>query len=120
MISRSDLDIVIGNVNTRMQSHGGGIELTSVTDNGHVSVRFTGMCCGCPYKALTWRGTVRPMLEKVRDVTGLEAPGVRISEEAEQRLRRYVATEYIPEHRLLPSSQASYHDGRSSSRSSMS
>ena len=94
MIDRAELDTAIHNVNLRMRSHGGGIELTSMTEDGDVSVRFTGMCCGCPYKALTWRGTVQPMLRSVEAVTGLSAPGVRISEEAEDRLMRYAANEY--------------------------
>ena len=61
-----------------------------------LSVRFTGMCCGCPYKALTWRGTVYPMLSQIEGVTIVDAPGIRISEEAEERLQRYAATPYEP------------------------
>ena len=96
MIDKTDLDAVVHAVSLRLRSHGGGIELTAVSDTGDVSVRFTGMCCGCPYKALTWRGTVYPMLSQIVGVTTVDAPGIRISEEAEERLQRYEATPYEP------------------------
>ena len=94
MIDKTDLDSVVHDVSLRLRSHGGGIELTAVNEVGDVSVRFTGMCCGCPYKALTWRGTVHPMLSRIDGVTSVDAPGIRISEEAEERLQRYAATPY--------------------------
>lgn len=96
MIDQAELDNVKHDVSLRMRSHGGGIELTTVSETGHLSVCFTGMCCGCPYKALTWRGTVYPMLSQIEGVTIVDAPGIRISEEAEERLQRYAATPYEP------------------------
>ena len=96
MIDKAELDNVVHDVSLRMRSHGGGIELTTVSEAGHLSVRFTGMCCGCPYKALTWRGTVYPMLTQIEGVTTVDAPGIRISEEAEERLQRFAATPYKP------------------------
>ena len=87
MIDTDALAVEIKRVSTRMRSHGGGIELTSVDQTGRVVVRFTGMCCGCPYKALCWHGTVEPMLSATEGVTALDAPGIRISEEAAARLR---------------------------------
>ena len=88
-----DLDFLtdeIARVNLRLRAHGGGIDLVHVSEAGAVDLRFTGMCCGCPYKALTWNGTVRAILSRVPGVSSLTAPGVRISEEAEARLSAYI------------------------------
>lgn len=75
-------------VNGRMRMHGGGIDVVSTGDDGHVCVRFTGMCCGCPWKPLTWFGTVKDALEAVPGVVSVDAAGTRISAEAEARLRQ--------------------------------
>lgn len=74
-------------VNGRMRSHGGGIELVEATDDGAVEVRFIGMCCGCPWKPLTWFGTVEAALRAVPGVVSVAAAGTRISDEAQSRLR---------------------------------
>ena len=87
-----DLDLLtdeLARVNLRLRAHGGGIDLIHVSAAGVVDLRFTGMCSGCPYKALTWNGTVRAILSQVPGVLALAAPGVRISEEAEARLTAY-------------------------------
>jgi Fe-S cluster biogenesis protein NfuA len=69
-----------------MGTHGGGLELDSVSDDGTVRVRFTGMCTGCTFRPLTMVGTIRRGLEDVPGVVRVEAAGARVSEEAEQRL----------------------------------
>lgn len=89
MIDVGVLTSEIARVNRRLRAHGGGIDLIRVSEAGVVDLRFTGMCCGCPYKALTWNGTVRAILSQVPGVSALTAPGVRISEEAEARLIAY-------------------------------
>ncbi len=97
MIDRSALDDAVTWVNGRLRMHGGGIEIVDITergrpagerlDGGHVVVRFTGMCCGCAWKSLTWFGTVENALLAVPGVSSVEAAGTRISDEAEARLR---------------------------------
>ena len=47
------------------------------------------MCCGCPYKALTWNATVLPAVRAVPGVRHVDAAGVRVSSEALARLRHY-------------------------------
>lgn len=96
MIDPDALAMEVKRVSIRMRSHGGGIELTSVDQAGRVVLRFTGMCCGCPYKALCWHGTVEPMLSAIAGVTALDAPGVRISEEAAARLRASMSSTDLP------------------------
>jgi Fe-S cluster biogenesis protein NfuA len=70
-----------------MSSHAGGIELVGVSAGGVVELRFTGMCQGCHFRPLTMHGTIVPALMAVPGVTAVRAPGARISEEAEERLR---------------------------------
>lgn len=89
MIDAGALDECGTYLNTRLRSHGGAVELSAAAD-GSVEVRFGGMCCGCPYKALTFEGTVRPTLERVPGVTAVHAPGTRVSGEASTRLQRYI------------------------------
>ena len=89
-VDRSALDEAMVWVNGRLMMHGGGIELVTVDDRPDgavVHVRFTGMCTGCAWKNLTWFGTVRDAIEAVAGVATVEAPGTRVSEAAEARLR---------------------------------
>jgi Fe-S cluster biogenesis protein NfuA len=74
-----------------MRTHAGGLELESVSDDGAVRVRFTGMCCGCAFRPLTMAGTIRPALAAVAGVTRVEAAGTRISAEAEERIATALA-----------------------------
>lgn len=69
-----------------LRTHAGGLELVGVSAAGEVSLRFTGMCCGCPFRPLTTVATIRPALLAVPGVTSVSIPGTRISEEAEERL----------------------------------
>lgn len=76
--------------NGRLRMHGGGIELVSIDDSSEgavVHVRFTGMCTACAWKTLTWFGTVKDAMEAVPGVARVEAPGTRVSEQAEARFR---------------------------------
>jgi Fe-S cluster biogenesis protein NfuA len=66
--------------------HAGGVELDSVTDNGEVHLRFTGMCTGCPFRPVTMAATVRPALMEIEGVTSVHAVGSRISAQAEARM----------------------------------
>ena len=66
-----------------LYAHAGGIELDHIDDDGTVHVQFTGACTGCPYRPVTMAATIRPSLLQIEGVTGVEATGSRISEEAE-------------------------------------
>jgi Fe-S cluster biogenesis protein NfuA len=88
------LDDALRWVNGRLMMHGGGIELVRVepTDEGAVvHVRFAGMCTACAWKTLTWFGTVKDAIEAVPGVVRVEAPGTRVSAQAEARFRAYQA-----------------------------
>lgn len=72
-----------------LQAHAGGLEL--VYDHDHeVTVRFTGMCTGCPLRSVTFSGLVKPALMALDAVDSVSAEGVRLSAEAEARLARQI------------------------------
>ncbi len=91
MIDEQALDDTVTWVNGRLRMHGGGIEVVSVGPDepagAVVVVRFTGMCTGCSWKTLTWFGTVKDAIESVPGVARVEAPGTRVSAQAEARFR---------------------------------
>lgn len=90
VLDRRLLDDAVQWCNGRMRMHGGGLELVSVDDSDDgaiVHVRFSGMCTGCAWKTLTWFGTVKDAIEAVPGVAGVEAPGTRVSAQAEARFR---------------------------------
>jgi Fe-S cluster biogenesis protein NfuA len=66
--------------------HAGGIELAAVTAEGDVQVSFTGMCTGCPYRAVTLATTIVPAITELEGVRSVHADGVRVSEHAARRL----------------------------------
>jgi Fe-S cluster biogenesis protein NfuA len=84
-VDQRSLDEAVAWVNGRLRMHGGGIVVDAVRD-GHVEVRFVGMCCGCAWKSLTWFGTVRDAIAAVDGVVEVTAPGTRVSEQAEARM----------------------------------
>lgn len=89
-LDRERLDDAIDWCNGRLRMHGGGIELVAIDelhDGAVVHVRFSGMCTACAWKTLTWFGTVKDAIEAVPGVASVEAPGTRISEQAEARFR---------------------------------
>lgn len=73
-------------IDHRLRAHAGGLELRSVSADGVVSVRYTGMCTGCPIRPLTTAATVRPALLALDDVREIEVVGGRLSEFAERRI----------------------------------
>jgi len=52
------------------RSHGGQIELVSVSDEGDVTVRMTGTCKGCPMAGITLKLGIENQLKAL-------VPGVR-------------------------------------------
>jgi Fe-S cluster biogenesis protein NfuA len=52
MVSRDQVETVLGRIRPMMQADGGDIELVAV-DGRSASVRLTGMCAGCPAAHMT-------------------------------------------------------------------
>jgi Fe-S cluster biogenesis protein NfuA len=69
-----------------LHAHAGGLELRGVASNGVVSVRYTGMCTGCPLRPLTTAATVRPALLDLPEVRDVVVSGGRTSDEADRRI----------------------------------
>jgi Fe-S cluster biogenesis protein NfuA len=45
------------------RSHGGDIELVSVSEDGEVQVRMSGMCRGCPLSDITFKLGIEQQLK---------------------------------------------------------
>jgi Fe-S cluster biogenesis protein NfuA len=67
--------------------HAGGLTLENISPDGHVTVRYTGMCTGCLYRPVTMGATIRPFLLEVEGVTGVEAIGSRMNDRANEMLQ---------------------------------
>ena len=52
MVSRDQIESVLGRIRPMMQADGGDIELVDVQGNS-AHVRLTGMCAGCPSAHMT-------------------------------------------------------------------
>ncbi|HWK43697.1 MAG TPA: NifU family protein [Stellaceae bacterium] len=88
MLDRRRLASEIDRVSRVIRSHGGGIELVEATEGGIVTVRYTGMCAGCELRPVTTLQVVEPTLKTVPGVTAVKTLGMRISAEAEARIRQ--------------------------------
>jgi Fe-S cluster biogenesis protein NfuA len=91
MIDRAAVEGRVAELARLMNTHGGGLELESLAEDGTVLVRFTGMCTGCTFRPVTMVGSVRRALSELPGVTRVEAAGTRISEEAEERMAAALA-----------------------------
>lgn len=57
-----------------LSTHGGGVELVDVTEEGVVKVKLTGGCCGCPSAQMTLTGVIEQAIKaKVPQVKRVEA-----------------------------------------------
>ncbi len=66
-----------------MRSHGGNVELLSITEEGVVKLRLEGSCHSCPSSRVTLKYAVEEAIYKVApDVTAVEAEGVMESQPA--------------------------------------
>ncbi len=93
-VSEQDLPDLMGRAGELVDSlsavlayHGGGVVLEGVSPAGKVRLSFTGMCSHCSLRPVTMAAILRPALESLDGVTAVEIAGLKISEEAEQRLR---------------------------------
>lgn len=89
-VAGAQLDARVAALNRALQAHAGGIEVTGVAD-ATVTIRYTGMCTGCPFRPVTTAATVRPALLELPGVAAVAVDGLRISEEAERRLTEALA-----------------------------
>ena len=85
-VSREALEARLAEINVLMRAHAGAIELLDVTEAGVVTVRFVGKCTGCELRPVTTISTVRPALLAVAGIERVVVLGVRMSEEAEERM----------------------------------
>lgn len=85
----------VAQIDRLLHAHAGGLELREHAGD-RVRVRYTGMCVGCPFKAVTAEATVRPLLLELADVSVVEIEGGRISEEAQERLRAALGHQQCP------------------------
>ena len=57
-----------------LSTHGGGVELVELTQDGTVKVRLTGGCCGCPSAQATLTQVIESAIKaKVSQVNRVEA-----------------------------------------------
>ncbi|MDO9513070.1 MAG: NifU family protein [Elusimicrobiota bacterium] len=65
---------VLEKIKPSLESHGGGVELVEVTDDGVVKVRLTGACGGCPMSQMTLSmGIEKTLKEEIPGVKKVEA-----------------------------------------------
>ena len=85
-----EVNDVVGEINSLMGAHAGGVELIGLDGSGRVDLRFTGMCTGCALRPLTFEAVVAPALRAIGGVSEIGASGTRISAEARERLLMYL------------------------------
>ena len=85
-MASQDIAELVGSLSAALHSHAGGLELVDHGDDGDVTVRFTGMCTGCPLRPVTFTGVVKPALLQLEGVESVHAEGGRLSRQAEERL----------------------------------
>ena len=66
--------VLVDEVVPMLATHGGGVELVDVSDDGIVKVRLTGGCAGCPMSQMTLTTVVEEAIKaKVPQVKRVEA-----------------------------------------------
>jgi len=75
-------------VRTRLRGHGGDVEVCRVSEDGEVTLEFTGACRGCPAIGFTYGSVVEPALNEMAGVTAVKAAQVNLSPAAIRRIRQ--------------------------------
>jgi Fe-S cluster biogenesis protein NfuA len=71
MVSREQVESVLGRIRPLMQADGGDIELVDLHGNS-ARVRLTGMCAGCPSAHLTlYMGVEMALREEIKEFADL-------------------------------------------------
>ena len=72
MVSREQIESVLGRVRPMMQADGGDIELVDVCGN-NAHVRLTGMCAGCPSAHMTlYMGVEMALRDEIEEFEELQ------------------------------------------------
>ena len=72
MVSREQIESVLGRVRPMMQADGGDIELVDIRGNS-AHVRLTGMCAGCPSAHMTlYMGVEMALREEIKEFEQLQ------------------------------------------------
>ena len=72
MVSRDQVETVLGRIRPMMQADGGDIELVEVQGN-NAHVRLTGMCAGCPSAHMTlYMGVEMALREEIKEFEELQ------------------------------------------------
>ena len=67
MVSRDQVETVLGRIRPMMQADGGDIELVNVSGNS-ARVRLTGMCSGCPSAHMTlYMGVEMALRDEIKE-----------------------------------------------------
>ncbi len=66
---RERVEEIIEKIRPYLQADGGDIELVEVDEEGHVKVRLTGACGGCPMSQMTLKqGVERAIREQIPEI----------------------------------------------------
>lgn len=66
---REEIEIVLDRIRPMLMGHGGNIEIVGIDEEaGKVSLRFTGVCTGCPSSA----GTIQGISQEIKSVPGVK------------------------------------------------
>lgn len=65
---------VLKEIRPSLQADGGDVELVDVDEGGHVKLKLTGACGGCPMSQMTLKmGIERRLKERLPDVQSVES-----------------------------------------------
>jgi Fe-S cluster biogenesis protein NfuA len=78
-------------VRRRIRAHAGDVEVVSVSEQGDVTLAFSGTCVACPAQAMTVGAAVLPAVEKLAGVRGVSIKGMTVSEASVRRIRAMFA-----------------------------
>jgi Fe-S cluster biogenesis protein NfuA len=66
---KQKVEEALNEIRGSLQADGGDVELVSVTDNGTVTVRLSGACCGCPMSQMTLKmGIEKTLKQRVPEI----------------------------------------------------
>lgn len=75
-----------------INSHAGDVKVVDISDDGDVTVEFSGACGKCPALSATFAIRVMPAVQSVPGVRGVSADNIHISEAALERVARLFGT----------------------------
>lgn len=79
-------------VRPAIRGHAGDVHVVSVTEQGDVTVEFSGACSACPLRPVTFGTAVLPAFEGVPGVGQVVCESVRMSPHAMRRMASMFGT----------------------------